>query len=76
MVGRAQHEVVVRAPAQPVPFGETVCFPRQPMARPPNRETGEPDPVGTITAQIPVDWAAAPRYQWRHGTDAYAAPHI
>eukprot|EP00973_Karenia_brevis_P051952 7216815-Karenia_brevis.AAC.1 len=46
------------------------------MAGAPNRETGEPDPVGTINAQIPVDWTAAPKYQWRHGTDAYAAPHI
>eukprot|EP00973_Karenia_brevis_P017497 2400957-Karenia_brevis.AAC.1 len=46
------------------------------MAGPPNRETGEPYFVGTITAQIPVDWTAAPKYQWRHGTDANAAPHI
>eukprot|EP00973_Karenia_brevis_P095698 12428675-Karenia_brevis.AAC.1 len=46
------------------------------MAAPPNRETGEPDLVGTITAEIPVEWTAAPKYQWRHGTDAYAAPHI
>eukprot|EP00973_Karenia_brevis_P030456 4199331-Karenia_brevis.AAC.1 len=46
------------------------------MAAPPNRETGEPDLVGTITAQIPVEWTTAPKYQWQRGTDAYAAPHI
>eukprot|EP00973_Karenia_brevis_P095755 12428989-Karenia_brevis.AAC.1 len=46
------------------------------MAGPPIRETGEPDLVGTSTAQIPVDWTTAPKYQWRHGADAYAAPHI
>eukprot|EP00973_Karenia_brevis_P047901 6648492-Karenia_brevis.AAC.1 len=53
-----------------------VRFPWQPLAGPPNPMTGEPDVVGTITAQIPVDWTTAPKYQWRHGTDAYAAPHI
>eukprot|EP00973_Karenia_brevis_P071148 9885726-Karenia_brevis.AAC.1 len=36
MVGRAQHEVVVRALEQLEPFGETARFPWQPMAGPPN----------------------------------------
>eukprot|EP00973_Karenia_brevis_P024874 3427790-Karenia_brevis.AAC.1 len=42
----------------------------------PDKGTGEPDHVGTITAQIPIEWTSALRFQWRHGTDAYAAPHI
>eukprot|EP00973_Karenia_brevis_P029238 4032201-Karenia_brevis.AAC.1 len=46
------------------------------MAGPPKLVSGEPDLVGTIAAQIPVDWTTAPKYQWRHGTDAYAAPRI
>eukprot|EP00973_Karenia_brevis_P039461 5447963-Karenia_brevis.AAC.1 len=42
----------------------------------PDKVTGELDHVGTITVQIPIEWATAPRFQWRHGTDAHAAPHI
>eukprot|EP00973_Karenia_brevis_P005051 695205-Karenia_brevis.AAC.1 len=46
------------------------------MVGSPNLVTGEPDFLGTITAQTPVAWTTAPKYQWRHGADAYAAPHI
>eukprot|EP00973_Karenia_brevis_P072873 10120349-Karenia_brevis.AAC.1 len=75
MVGRAQHEVVVRCLEQLKPFGEKAHFPSQPMAAP-DKDSGEQDHVGTIISQIPSERTTAPQFQWRHGTDAYAAPHI
>eukprot|EP00973_Karenia_brevis_P060072 8358655-Karenia_brevis.AAC.1 len=42
----------------------------------PGKDSGEPGHVGTIIAQILREWTTAPRFQWRHGTDEYAAPHI
>eukprot|EP00973_Karenia_brevis_P074841 10401172-Karenia_brevis.AAC.1 len=75
MVGRAQHEVVVRALESLRPFNETVRFAWQPMAAP-DKESGEPDHVGSIMTQIPAEWITSLRSQWRHGTDAYAVPHI
>eukprot|EP00973_Karenia_brevis_P024117 3328556-Karenia_brevis.AAC.1 len=59
MVGRAQHEVVVRCSEQLKPFGETARFPWQTMAAL-DKDAGEPDHVGTIISQTPSEWAAAP----------------
>eukprot|EP00973_Karenia_brevis_P004790 658719-Karenia_brevis.AAC.1 len=75
IAGRAQHEVVVRCFEELKPFGETARFRWQPMAAP-DKDTGEPDHVGTITAQRPSEWTTAQRFQWLHGTDAHATPHI
>eukprot|EP00973_Karenia_brevis_P068823 9568166-Karenia_brevis.AAC.1 len=32
--------------------------------------------VGTIANQLPESWTTHVRYQWRHGTDAYALPFV
>eukprot|EP00973_Karenia_brevis_P038700 5341235-Karenia_brevis.AAC.1 len=71
MVGRSQHEVVVRALEIPEPFNGAVRLPWQPMARTDLTENTI-DHVGTITEQLPEEWTTHVQYQWQHGTDAYA----